>query len=296
MTWDPVATLPIGGLTDVGFLGHLLLVASHQGRGVVDCYRGLVVARDPDEDYYALDGGSVAGIGPLAGYAVAMAGMYSNRVLPRTTRDGWSAHADAERAWLSGPDGEHVELPADDEPARATGFSPDGRFFVRASAPTLTVLRRAPLARDGSGGEVVAFDEVPVPALHGPPVPTTRVLVVAVRGSRWVLVRIRALDRWELPGGAPNGDEPWRTTAAREFAAQTGMRCGSLRFVGRATVIDGQGRLEHAAVFRTWAIEGFPFEPTDRIADRRWWDGRQVWAEPVEPLQQWLGTEALRRG
>lgn len=296
MSWEPVATLPVGGLTDVGFLGHLLLVASHQGRGVVDCFGGVVVARDPDEDDYAIDSGSVAGIGPLQGYAVVMAGMYSNRVLPQSTRDGWSARVSGSGASLQGPDGEHVDLPTDEATVRAAGFSPDGRFFVRASAPTLTILRRRPLARGDRGDEVVAFDDVPVPSLPGPAIPTSRVLVVAVRGARWVVVRMRRRNRWELPGGPPVGDEPWRTTAARAFTDQTGMRCGSLRFVGRATIREAEGGLAHAAVFRTWAIEGFPFDPSDEVADRRWWEGVEPLAEPSDPLHTWLAREALRRG
>ncbi len=296
MTWQPVVTLPVGGLTDVGFVGHLLLVASHQGRGVVDCHSGAIVAREADEDYYALNGGLISGIGPLDGYAVVLAGLYSNRVLPLSTRDGWSARVDHEGATLNGPDGQTVRVP-DHEALRAVGFSPDGRFFVLATSPSLTLLRRTPLAADPDGREVVAFDDLPVPAVPGPTIPTTRVAVTAVRGSRWVLVHHRGSGRWGLPGGQPVGEESWRTTAGREFAAQTAMQCGSLRFVGRATVRDGgDGHLEHIPVFRTWAIEGLPFAPTEDVDERRWWDGASALVDPVDGVDDWIAREALRRG
>src|SRR6478609_9554462 len=45
-----VTYLAVGGLTEVGFaVGSLLLVVSHQGRGVVDLASGNVLARDRQE-------------------------------------------------------------------------------------------------------------------------------------------------------------------------------------------------------------------------------------------------------
>jgi hypothetical protein len=45
--WRKVTYLAVGGLTEVGFAaGSLLLVVSHQGRGVVDLASGNVLARD----------------------------------------------------------------------------------------------------------------------------------------------------------------------------------------------------------------------------------------------------------
>jgi len=48
--WRKVAYLAVGGLTEVGFAaGSLLLVVSHQGRGVVDLASGDLLARDRQE-------------------------------------------------------------------------------------------------------------------------------------------------------------------------------------------------------------------------------------------------------
>jgi hypothetical protein len=49
--WRRTGSFAIGGLTDVGFGAHsdLLLVISHQGRGVFDCLSGVRVARNNDE-------------------------------------------------------------------------------------------------------------------------------------------------------------------------------------------------------------------------------------------------------
>lgn len=48
--WRKVTCLAVGGLTEVGFAaGSLLLVVSHQGRGVVDLASGNVLARDRQE-------------------------------------------------------------------------------------------------------------------------------------------------------------------------------------------------------------------------------------------------------
>ena len=49
-TWRKVTYLVVGGLTEVGFAdGPLLLVVSHQGRGVVDLASGELLARDRHE-------------------------------------------------------------------------------------------------------------------------------------------------------------------------------------------------------------------------------------------------------
>ena len=51
-TWRKVTYLAVGGLTEVGFAGStLLLVVSHQGRGVVDVASGEMLARDRAGDW-----------------------------------------------------------------------------------------------------------------------------------------------------------------------------------------------------------------------------------------------------
>src|SRR5437868_6538834 len=49
--WEKVGYVAVAGLTEVGFsfAADLLMVVSHQGRGVVDVVTGAVIARDRDE-------------------------------------------------------------------------------------------------------------------------------------------------------------------------------------------------------------------------------------------------------
>ena len=48
--WKKVAYLAVGGLTEVGFAaGSLLLVVSHQGRGVVDLASGELLVSESEE-------------------------------------------------------------------------------------------------------------------------------------------------------------------------------------------------------------------------------------------------------
>ena len=76
----------IGGLTDVGFSsdGRFLIVIGHQGRGVYDCVTGERVARDRMDDWSFFEEatGTAAGIGPLAGQSVEVAGLMSDAALP----------------------------------------------------------------------------------------------------------------------------------------------------------------------------------------------------------------------
>lgn len=159
-TWRPLAVLAVGGLTGVGFglnpdSGEdLILVTSHQGRGVVDCVTGERVARDPDPepawpDDYAL---TCAGIGPLVGVAVQISGLMGGG-LHTTTMNRWTLHVVApdwpnESVLLSKAGGPyrgeagstwwhiHRELSCE---IRAAGFSPTGRTLTIASSCTLTL-------------------------------------------------------------------------------------------------------------------------------------------------------------
>jgi hypothetical protein len=63
-TWRKVTYLPVGGLAEVGFAdGPLLLVVSHQGRGVVDLASGELLARDRQESGAWFDAGGRAALG-----------------------------------------------------------------------------------------------------------------------------------------------------------------------------------------------------------------------------------------
>jgi hypothetical protein len=76
--WKKVTYLAVGGLTEVGFAaGSLLLVVSHQGRGVVDLASGNVLARDRQETGAWFDAARRAalGIGPLDGTWIGVCGL-----------------------------------------------------------------------------------------------------------------------------------------------------------------------------------------------------------------------------
>jgi hypothetical protein len=90
--WRRAGAFSVGGLTDVGFAAgsDLLVVVSHQGRGVFDCMTGIRLARDSTDgdllDTQALD---AEGIGPLAQQRIRAAGIHGGG-LPQTTSDGWT--------------------------------------------------------------------------------------------------------------------------------------------------------------------------------------------------------------
>src|SRR5216684_4157181 len=89
--WKKGRDLAVGGLTEVGFAGgSLLLVVSHQGRGVVDLPSGELLARDGQETGAWFDTArrTARGIGPLEGRWVRVCGLAGGR-LPDTTADGW---------------------------------------------------------------------------------------------------------------------------------------------------------------------------------------------------------------
>jgi hypothetical protein len=148
--WRKVADLAVGGLTEVGFAApSLLLVVSHQGRGVVDCATGQRVARDRQETggWFDASRPAAVGIGPLADQQITVAGLAGGR-LPTVTADGWRATRGRDGITLSGPAGMPLFV-REHEDIRATGFSPDGSTFVIASAPSLVIFHRDITATGG---------------------------------------------------------------------------------------------------------------------------------------------------
>ena len=147
--WSRRVTHAVGGLTDVGTSsdGRFLLVVSHQGRGVYDLEDGTRVARDSslvpesDRDDAAH---TVAGIGPLADCAVAVAGLWGGH-LPATTVDGWSISRGAQCFRLSGP-GQAADLPEIDTDVALAGFVRGGSVLVYACSSDLTLWFREPAA------------------------------------------------------------------------------------------------------------------------------------------------------
>jgi hypothetical protein len=141
--WKKVAYVAIGGLTEVGFVprSSLLMVVSHQGRGLLDLITGSRVARDEQErgTWFDASRPAVLGIGPLDGQWIRVAGLAGGQ-LPTTTAC-WRARLAGQGVMLSGPEGELAQVHEPEE-IRAFGFSPDGAIFVVASSPGVIIFRR----------------------------------------------------------------------------------------------------------------------------------------------------------
>jgi len=141
--WKKVTYLAVSGLTEVGFAaGSLLLVISHQGRGVVDLASGNVLARDRQETGAWFDAARRAalGIGPLDGTWIGVCGLAGGH-LPGATADGWQARASGDGVTVSAA-GRQPLVASESEEMRAFGFSPDGTTFIIATSPGLAIYRR----------------------------------------------------------------------------------------------------------------------------------------------------------
>jgi hypothetical protein len=142
-TWRKVAYLAVGGLAEVGFAdGPLLLVVSHQGRGVVDPASGELLARDRHETGAWFDAarGAVLGTGPLGGARIGVCGLAGGR-LPDATADGWRARVSGDCVTVSAPGRQPLQV-SESREMRAFGFPPDGATLVIATSPGLAIYRR----------------------------------------------------------------------------------------------------------------------------------------------------------
>lgn len=156
--WRLVSQVAVGGLSAIGFDRHsdLLLVVSSQGRGVIDCLSGQKVARDDEEYFEGEQHLEAAGIGPLEGKVLHMAGLHGGG-LPLTTEDRWSIEIVTLEwpshevllfepgSWLYGslyskPD--NFSKLAIESELRACGFSHTGRSLVIASSSDVAIFSR----------------------------------------------------------------------------------------------------------------------------------------------------------
>ena len=153
MPWKLLTTWAVGGLIQVGYAedSDLLLVLSHQGRGVFDCKTAEKVARDYDDMYEQFNPTkfTATGFGPLGGQAIRMAGLFGGG-LPRSAEGEWFLSEEAP-AWPTrsiylrgGPqDLEDVCVGHDGScELRAYGFSETGRTFVIATSCDLMIFAR----------------------------------------------------------------------------------------------------------------------------------------------------------
>ncbi len=134
-----------GGLTDVGFSydDSLLLVLTHGGRGVFDTTTGARVARDAVDDWSYLDdeSGTAAGIGPLEGQRIAVAGLISRRQLPLSASSGWNMRPEPGRLIVTKPSGSTHVVVLKDEEIRVCGFGHSGSVGVVATPSSIDLFR-----------------------------------------------------------------------------------------------------------------------------------------------------------
>lgn len=150
--WKKVADHAVGGLFQVGYAedADLLLVLSHNGRGVFDCLTGERIARDAGNvyDHFNTSKLLAAGFAAINGQQVRMAGLYGGG-LPLSTKDGWylesrkktdevllsKAALIKETEYALVGEGKLCEL-------RAFGFSETGKSFVVATSCSLIIFAR----------------------------------------------------------------------------------------------------------------------------------------------------------
>jgi hypothetical protein len=151
--WRRVASIPVGGLTEIGFdaTEEHLLVVSWQGRGLVHTGSGRKIARDGEEPASGarwIDEGArtVEGIGPLEGQAIPCVGLWGG-VLPDGV-GGWNMRLRS----IDGRDdlflidqrtGASWLLQSAITEVRAFGFSASGRLAVVATSSELDLYGRA---------------------------------------------------------------------------------------------------------------------------------------------------------
>ena len=149
--WLTRHVIRAGGLFGVGFASgsDLLLIATHDGLGVIDCISGELLARDPDPSF-PFDEHSLKakGIGPIAGQEILIAGEIYGGALLKATDDGWRLEGE-----LSNNSDDEIQLlpPIGTacEPRTFTGFIPETRVFGFSPTGRSFVI--------GTGAEVFIF-------------------------------------------------------------------------------------------------------------------------------------------
>ena len=152
LPWKSHPLVRSGGLVGAGFADDtdMLLVVTHDGRGVIDCLSGTLIARDSDPDF-PLDEDSlkVAGIGPLAGQQITIAGEIYGGSLLNTTNDGWAltgklTNSSNDVVTLAPPPdtGDDFKFTDFIPEIRVFGFSPTGRSFIIGTGADVSIFAR----------------------------------------------------------------------------------------------------------------------------------------------------------
>ena len=148
--WRKVGTIPVGGLTAVGFseTEHFLLVLSHDGRGVLETQTGSRVARSRETPRYDSpwlneSARLIEGVSPVEGEWIEGVGLWGGS-LPRCNQSGWSVRLESrgtvEYGYArQGSSPQEFLIDSAVTEIRAFGFSKSGRFLVFASSSELSL-------------------------------------------------------------------------------------------------------------------------------------------------------------
>jgi hypothetical protein len=148
--WRRIVTVPVGGLTAVGFSAteRYLLVLSHDGRGVLESATGQRVARNResprhDSPWLKESARLIEGVPPVESEWIEAAGLWGGSLLARNTA-GWSVRQESSghgEVGYARHDSSTREFLVDSAitDLRAFGFSRSGRFLVFASTSELSL-------------------------------------------------------------------------------------------------------------------------------------------------------------
>lgn len=148
--WKQIAIHLVGGIIQVGYAENsdLILILSHNGRGIFDCLTGEKIARDRNDYFDFFDESTLAakGFEKLSGLEIKTAGLFGGN-LSKTTQDGWNlsivrSNGIIDEIYLiSDKDKIFVENDEVSE-IRAFGFSDTGKSFIVATTSELTIFSR----------------------------------------------------------------------------------------------------------------------------------------------------------
>lgn len=151
MSWEFVKTFAIGGLINIRFIENtnLLIVVSHNGRGIFDCCKGEKIARNDEDVWQFFDDetGKIKGFDVLENQIIQTHGLFGKDNLPKKTNDGWTLklvekHNFNEIVLVSPNQSEQVVGNDEIVEIKAFGFSDDEKFFVIAQSSDLILYRR----------------------------------------------------------------------------------------------------------------------------------------------------------
>jgi len=121
--------------------------------------------------------------------------------------------------------------------------------------------------------ELIQIPESDVdPTTYGP----LRFTFIAIRHPRgFLLVRHRARQTWELPGGHIEDGESSRDCAVRELFEETGQRVEPLEFKAVLSLLDtGRGISFFSMLYSGQVTSLAPFDGNDEIERTTLWDGK----------------------